>query len=259
MRRFEQRNVLVTGGSSGIGRATVLRFASEGATVVAASRDLDRLHEVAALGPPGRILPEQLDVRDSAAVRTLVGGVVSRLGRLHVLVNCAGVSRFDPVLEMDEADWHDTLQTNLTGAFVAAQEAARHMAAVGGGAIVNVASIDGFVADSPATHYCVSKAGMVAMTRSFAHELGHLGVRTNAVAPGLTATPMTMDDSFDRLKQVYARLIPMREPSTPEQQAAVICFLASHDADYVNGETVIVDGGLLAGMWYDPADTPAAW
>jgi NAD(P)-dependent dehydrogenase (short-subunit alcohol dehydrogenase family) len=250
--------VLVTGGSSGIGRATVLRFASEGATVVAASRDLDRLNEVAGLGPPGSIVPERLDVRDTAAVRALVGGIVDRFGRLHVLVNCAGVSRFDPVLEMDEAHWHDTLQTNLTGAFVAAQEAARHMAAAGGGAIVNVASIDAFVADSPATHYCVSKAGMVAMTRSFAHELGHLGVRSNAVAPGLVATPMTMDESFDRLTGVYAQLIPMRKPSTPEQQAAVICFLASDDADYMNGETVIVDGGLLTGMWYDPADTPTA-
>jgi meso-butanediol dehydrogenase / (S,S)-butanediol dehydrogenase / diacetyl reductase len=258
VRRFEQHNVLVTGGSSGIGRATVLRFASEGATVVAASRDLDRLNEVAGLGPPGSIVPERLDVRDTAAVRALVGGIVDRFGRLHVLVNCAGVSRFDPVLEMDEAHWHDTLQTNLTGAFVAAQEAARHMAAAGGGAIVNVASIDAFVADSPATHYCVSKAGMVAMTRSFAHELGHLGVRSNAVAPGLVATPMTMDESFDRLTGVYAQLIPMRKPSTPEQQAAVICFLASDDADYMNGETVIVDGGLLTGMWYDPADTPTA-
>jgi NAD(P)-dependent dehydrogenase (short-subunit alcohol dehydrogenase family) len=183
--------------------------------------------------------------------------LVERLGRLHVLVNCAGVSRMDPVLELDEADWHDTLQTNLTGAFVASQEAARHMAAAGGGAIVNVASVDAFVADSPAAHYCVSKAGMVAMTRSFAHELGHLGVRTNAVAPGLVATPMTMDESFGRLLDVYAQRIPMRDPSTPEQQAAVICFLASDDASYVNGETVVVDGGLLTGMWYDPADAPA--
>jgi NAD(P)-dependent dehydrogenase (short-subunit alcohol dehydrogenase family) len=255
--RFEQRNVLVTGGSSGIGRATVLRFASEGATVVAAGRDRDRLDEVVAAGPAGRITAELLDVRDTAAVREAVRGLVERVGRLHVLVNCAGVSRMDPVLELGEADWHDTLQTNLTGAFVASQEAARHMAAAGGGAIVNVASVDAFVADSPAAHYCVSKAGMVAMTRSFAHELGHLGVRTNAVAPGLTATPMTMDESFGRLLDVYAQRIPMRDPSTPEQQAAVICFLASDDASYVNGETVVVDGGLLTGMWYDPADAPA--
>jgi NAD(P)-dependent dehydrogenase (short-subunit alcohol dehydrogenase family) len=225
--------------------------------VVAAGRDRDRLDEVAGADPGGQITPELLDVRDTGAVRDLVRRLVERSGRLHVLVNCAGISRMDPVLEMDEAHWHDTLQTNLTGAFVASQEAARHMAAVGGGAIINVASIDAFAADSPATHYCVSKAGMVAMTRSFAHELGHLGIRTNAVAPGLTATPMTVDESWDRLLGVYAQRIPMREPSTPEQQAAVICFLASDDASYINGQTVIVDGGLLTGMWYDPADAPA--
>ena len=257
MHRFDHHNVLVTGGSSGIGRATVLRFASEGATVVAAGRDRDRLDEVAAAGPPGLITPALLDVRDTDAVRALIRRLVEQLGRLQVLVNCAGVSRMDPVLELDEADWHDTLQTNLTGAFVASQEAARHMAAVGGGAIVNVASIDAFAADSPATHSCVSKAGMVAMTRSFAHELGHLGVRTNAVAPGLVATPMTMDGAWDRLLGVYAQRIPMRHPSSPEQQAAVICFLASDDASYINGETVIADGGLLTGMWYDPASAPA--
>ena len=142
MHRFDQRNVLVTGGSSGIGRATVLRFASEGATVVAAGRDRERLDEVVAAGPAGRITAELLDVRDTGAVREVVRGLVERLGRLHVLVNCAGVSRMDPVLELDEADWHDTLQTNLTGAFVASQEAARHMAEAGGGAIVNVASVD---------------------------------------------------------------------------------------------------------------------
>jgi NAD(P)-dependent dehydrogenase (short-subunit alcohol dehydrogenase family) len=254
--RFVGRNVLVTGGSSGIGRATVIRLASEGATVVAAGRDRQRLEEVAAAGAEGRVQTAVLDVRDTEAVRRVVGDVVDRLGRMHVLVNCAGIARLDPVLELQESDWHDTLQTNLTGAFVAAQEAARHMAESGGGAIVNVASIDAFVADSPATHYCVSKAGLVAMTRSFAHELGHRGVRSNAVAPGLTTTPMTVDESFDRLLGHYAERIPMREPSTPEQQAAVICFLASDDAGYINGETVVVDGGLLTGMWYDPADAP---
>jgi meso-butanediol dehydrogenase/(S,S)-butanediol dehydrogenase/diacetyl reductase len=256
VRRFDHSNVLVTGGSSGIGRATVLRFASEGATVVAAGRDRDRLDEVVGAGPAGRITAELLDVRDSGAVRDDVRRLVERVGRLHVLVNCAGISRMDPVLELDEADWHDVLQTNLTGAFVASQEAAPHMAAPGGGAIVNVASVDAFVADSPATHYCVSKAGMVAMTRSFAHELGHLGVRTNAVAPGLVATPMTMDESFGRLLDVYAQRIPMRDPSTSQQQAGVICFLSSDDASLINGETVSVDGGLLTGICYDTADAP---
>ena len=255
--RFDGKRILVTGGSSGIGRAAALRFAAEGGCVVATGRAAARLDDLISADITGRIEVDTLDVRDAAAVRLLIRRLTDRVGRLHVLVNCAGISRLDPVLELADADWHEVLQTNLTGAFVAAQEAARHMAEHGGGAIINVASVDAFLADSPAVHYCVSKAGMVAMTRGFAHELGHRGVRTNAVAPGLTATPMTMDATFDRISQAYADRIPLRRPATPEEQAAVICFLASDDAAYINGETIVVDGGLVSGMWYDPADAPS--
>jgi NAD(P)-dependent dehydrogenase (short-subunit alcohol dehydrogenase family) len=255
MGRFESHVAVVTGASTGIGRATAARLAEEGATVIAAARSAERLAELEVEGA-GRITAQVLDVRDLDALRAAIRGAVARHGRLDVLVNCAGISRLDPILDLEDAHWDEILQTNLTAAFAASQEAARHMADADGGAIVNVASIDAFAADSPAVHYCVSKAGMVAMTRSFAHELGHLGIRTNAVAPGLTATPMTMDDSWERITRTYESRIPVRRPSTPEEQAAVICFLASADASYVNGETVIADGGLLTGMWYDPADAP---
>ena len=255
MSRFDDTVAFLTGASTGIGRATALRLAAEGATVTAVARSAEPLRELEAQSD-GRIVAQPLDVRDTATLRAAIGEAAARHGRLDVLVNCAGVSRLDPILELDERHWREILELNLTAAFIASQEAARHMAA-GGGAIVNVASIDAFAADSPAVHYCVSKAGMVAMTRSFAHELGHLGIRTNAVAPGLTATPMTMDESWHRITGVYEGRIPLRRPSTPEEQAAVICFLASDDASYVNGETVIADGGLLTGMWYDPADAPA--
>jgi NAD(P)-dependent dehydrogenase (short-subunit alcohol dehydrogenase family) len=255
MGRFDTAVAFVTGASTGIGRAAAVRLAAEGARVVAAARSAERLRELESEGN-GRIAAHVVDVRDSRALRTAINETTGRYGRLDVLVNCAGISRLDPILDLAEDHWQEILQTNLTAAFVASQEAARHMAASGGGAIVNVASIDAFAADSPAVHYCVSKAGMVAMTRSFAHELGHLGIRTNAVAPGLTATPMTMDDSWSHITRAYESRIPMRRPSTPDEQAAVICFLASPDASYVNGETVIADGGLLTGMWYDPADAP---
>jgi NAD(P)-dependent dehydrogenase (short-subunit alcohol dehydrogenase family) len=256
MGRFDHTVAIVTGASTGIGRATAVRLAREGATVVAAARSAAPLRDLEAEAD-GRIAPCVLDVRDTGALRSAIGEVAAGHGRLDVLVNCAGISRLDPVLELDERHWREILDTNLTAAFAASQEAARHMATGGGGAIVNVASIDAFAADSPAVHYCASKAGMVAMTRCFAHELGHLGIRTNAVAPGLTATPMTMDDSWERITGVYRDRIPLRRPATAEEQAAVICFLASADASYVNGETVVADGGLLTGMWYDPADAPA--
>lgn len=257
MGRFEDRNALVTGGSSGIGRAVVLAFAHEGAHVVAAARDAGRLASVQSEAPPGAVETVVLDVRDVHAVRRTLREVTSRLARLHVLVNCAGIAYGEPVLDISEQSWDDTLATNLTGAFFASQEAARHMVEVGGGVIVNVSSIDAFVSESPELQYCVSKAGMLMMTRCMAYELGHLGVRCNAVAPGLTRTPMLGGDL--EIAEVYRenmRRIPLRRPADPEEQAAVVLFLASDEASYVNGETVVVDGGLIRGFWYDPRTEP---
>jgi meso-butanediol dehydrogenase/(S,S)-butanediol dehydrogenase/diacetyl reductase len=257
MGRFAGRNALVTGGSSGIGRAVVLGFAHEGAHVVAAARDARRLASVQSEAPPGAVETVVLDVRDVHAVRCTVGEITRRLGRLHVLVNCAGIAYGEPVLDISERSWDDTLATNLTGAFFASQEAARHMVEAGGGVIVNVSSIDAFVSESPELQYCVSKAGMLMMTRCMAYELGHLGVRCNAVAPGLTRTPMLGRDL--EIAEVYRenmRRIPLRRPAAPEEQAAVVLFLASDEASYVNGETVVVDGGLTQGFWYDPRMEP---
>lgn len=257
MGRFQDRNALVTGGSSGIGRATVLAFAHEGAHVVAAARDARRLASVQSEAPPGAVETVALDVRDLPAVRATVREVTSRLGRLHVLVNCAGIAYGEPVLDISEQSWDDTLATNLTGAFFASQEAARHMVEAGGGVIVNVSSIDAFVSESPELQYCVSKAGMLMMTRCMAYELGHLGVRCNAVAPGLTRTPMLGRDL--EIAEIYReniRRIPLRRPAAPEEQAAVVLFLASDESSYVNGETVVVDGGLIQGFWYDPRMEP---
>jgi NAD(P)-dependent dehydrogenase (short-subunit alcohol dehydrogenase family) len=127
----------------------------------------------------------------------------------------------------------------------------------GGGSIVNVASTDAFVAESPLAHYNASKAGVVLLTQSFAHELGHLGIRTNCVAPGLTDTPMLEDDlDSDDFRRGYLGRIPLRRVATAEEQARVILFLASQDASYVNGETIVVDGGQLKGSWYFPDMAP---
>jgi len=135
------------------------------------------------------------------------------------------------------------------------------MVAAGGGAIVNVASTDAFVHDAPFVHYSVSKAGLVMMTRAFAYELGHLGVRCNAVAPGATLTPMTEEalatggDDADALREGIRR-IPLRRFARPDEQAAVVLFLASDEASYVNGATLLADGGMLQGYWYAPHREP---
>jgi len=257
MGRFDDRCVVVTGGSSGIGRATVHAFAAEGAHVVAVGRCAGRLGDACREAEGGTVESVCVDVRDLAADRRMLRDVVDRLGRLDVLVNCAGIALGRPLLEMTEEEWDDTIATNLTSAVFLSQEAARHMVAAGGGAIVNVASICAYVSETPDLAYSAAKAGMVMLTKCTAYELGHLGVRCNAVAPGLTFTPMLERDLDD--EPVYhesMRRIPLRRPSLPGEQAAAILFLASDEASYVNGEVLVVDGGQLSGFWYDPRMEP---
>ncbi len=287
MGRFDGKTVLVTGGSSGIGRATVRAFAREGAHVYAAARRRELLEELAlealegcggrpgevapaesadesagaAGGPgfaaPGRVEAVALDVRDVPAVKEAVRGVVAAAGRLDVLVNCAGISIGVPALDITEDEWSDMLATNLTSAFFASQEAARHMVAAGGGAIVNVSSMCAYMAESPEVPYCATKAALVMVTQCMAHELGHLGVRVNAVGPGLTDTPMLGDDLArpDHYERMM-RTIPLRRPAAPGEVAAAILFLASDEASYITGEMLVVDGGQTRGFWYYGEDEP---
>ncbi len=258
--RFESRNVIVTGASSGIGRATAIAFSSEGAAVFAVGRDAERLEETrSACADPDRVISFVADVGIPEQARGLVQSAIGSLGRVHVLVNNAGIAHMDPVLELPEEHWNETLAVNLSGPFHSSQVAARHMAEGGGGAIVNVASTDAFVAESPQAHYNVSKAAIVMLTKSFAHELGHLGVRVNAVAPGETLTPMLGDDLDDpEFRREYLKQVPLKRPAAPEEIARVILFLASDDASYVTGETILADGGQLSGTWYYPKDSPPA-
>jgi meso-butanediol dehydrogenase / (S,S)-butanediol dehydrogenase / diacetyl reductase len=256
VRRFDGDGVLVTGGSSGIGAACVRAFADEGARVVAAGRDEDRLASVRAAAPD-RITTLVADLSVPSRAGPMVDEVIERLGGLSVLVNNAGVALDGSVLQTTEEIWRTTMAVNLEAAFVAAQRAARHMVGTGGGAIVNVASIDGLVPEAPLLAYNVSKAGLLSLTRTFALELGHLGVRTNAVAPGETLTPMTADDAADpRFRDAYLPQIPAQRFGEPEEVVAAILFLASGDASYVNGATLVVDGGALAGSWYYPWQRP---
>lgn len=258
MARFDDRNVLVTGGSSGIGGATVLAFVEEGATVVACGRDEGRLASVReAAADPARVMVRTGDFRTPSEGGRLVRQAVEQLGRLHVLVNNAGIAKAEPILDITEESWDETVAVNLSAAFLAAREAARHMVEAGGGAIVNVASIDGVVGEQPQVDYNATKAAVISLTRSFAVELGHRGVRTTCVAPGMTETPMIAEEIGDPgFTREYLRRIPLGRYATPEEIAGVILFLASDDASYVNGETVVVDGGQLAGFWYDPREEP---
>lgn len=256
MRRFEGRNVVVTGATGGIGRAIVTAFLAEGARVLGfGSRD----ESVAALREEldhERLAVAALDLRDRDAIVAAAREAVTAMGRVHVLVNCAGVAFEVPVLDIGDAQWDEVIAVNLTAPFVLSRELARHMAASGGGCIVNVSSVDAFIAESPYADYNASKAGLSMLTRSMAFELGHLGVRVTAVAPGATVTPM-LEGGFE--EPVYGRymgITPAKRYATPEEQANVVLFLASDEASYVNGVTVRVDGGMLQGFWADPRFDP---
>ena len=257
---FEGRRVLITGGSSGIGAAVVHAFAAAGARVRSTGRDAARLEQVREeTGAPDRVDTAVADLSEPTAARGVVHDAIEALGGLDVLVNNAGVAFSAPVLELPWKQWRQTMSVNLDAPFLASQVAARHMAERGGGAIVNVASTDSFAAEAPQADYNTSKAALVMLTRSFALELGHLGVRVNAVAPGETLTAMVAEEvEREDFRDHYLRKIPMRRFGLPHEVAAVALFLASDAASYVTGETILVDGGSSTGSWYDPRDEPPA-
>jgi NAD(P)-dependent dehydrogenase (short-subunit alcohol dehydrogenase family) len=256
MKRFDGQRVLVTGASSGIGRAIAMAFAHEGARVVAVARREERLADLRRAAPADHVLPLIADLSRPQEGGRMVSGAIEMLGGLDVLVNNAGVAYQEPFLQASAERWSETMNVNLNAPFFASQVAARHMVHHGGGSIVNIASIDSFVAESPSVHYMVSKAGVAHLTRVVAFELGHLGVRCNAVCPGFTKTAMTAEDFTPRFWANYMRRIPMRRPGEPREQASVVLFLCSPDASYVNGETIVVDGGQLTGFWYSEEDEP---
>ncbi len=254
--RFRDRNVVVTGGSSGIGAATVQAFVEEGARVVAVARDRERLERVRAAAPE-RISTLEADLATLEAAGAVVERALEVLGRLDVVVNAAGVALDGTVLDTSDEVWRATMAVNLDAAFVLSRAASRHMVDAGGGVIVNVASVDGIVPEAPLVAYNASKAALISLTRTFALELGHRGIRVNAVAPGETVTAMTEADVADpAFRSGYLPRIPMHRFAEAGEIAAPILFLASEEASFVNGATLVVDGGQLAGSWYYPSERP---
>ena len=257
MGRFDERNVIVTGAAQGIGRAIVEAFVEDGARVFAADVRADGLEDVRASTDPARVRTYVVDLADFEAARSMVRGAIEQLRRIHVLVNCAGVMPEGPVLEVTKETFDVAFAVNARAPLATMQVAGGHMAREGGGSIVNIASANAFKNESPEAPYNASKAALVALTKVFAHELGHLGVRANCVAPGQTVTPETeremRDDAEERrIEREYLRRIPLRRAGRAHEQAAAVLFLASEDAAFISGQTLIVDGGELGGGdWYD--------
>lgn len=241
-----QRVVLVTGGARGIGFATAGLFAERGLAVAIADVDGDGARKAAAeLG--GAAAAFEADVASTASVNALVEAVLERFGRLDVLVNNAGVIRPGPAAEITDEDWDWLVGIHLGGTVRCSRAAFPALRASGEGAIVSVSSIAAHVAITDRISYCVSKAAIEAVTRSLALEWGPHRIRVNAVAPGYTRTPLhelaVEAGLVDPVKR--AARVPLGRLAQPEEIAATIVFLASPEASYVTGQTLVVDGGLL--------------
>jgi glucose 1-dehydrogenase len=238
------RVAIVTGAGSGMGRATAIRLARDGYSVVVAEIDEQRAASVAqSIGTAA--LPFAVDVSEAAAVDALLAATLERFGRLDVMVANAGVPHGAPFLELGEDIWERVLAVNLKGVFLCGQAAARAMVAAGRpGAIVNVASTYAEVTAGDASAYSASKGGVRMLTKSMALELGPHGIRVNAVGPGWIQTGMNPLDDPAQLEQLEPT-IPLRRIGLPDDVADVIAFLASDDARYVSGQTLFVDGGWL--------------
>jgi 3-oxoacyl-[acyl-carrier protein] reductase len=244
-RALEQKVVLVTGASRGIGRAVAARVAAAGATVVLGARDESRLAEAVAeiTGRGGRAESVALDVAERASVESAVGRVLEVHGRLDGLVNNAGVTRDNLLLRMKDEEWQQVLATNLTGVFLCTQAALKAMLKQRAGRIVNVTSVVGLTGNAGQANYAASKAGVVGFTRSVAREVASRGITANAVAPGFIETDMTATMT-DKARAAVTAAIPMGRVGSPEDVAGMIVFLLSDAAAYVTGQVLGVDGGF---------------
>ncbi len=252
MERIEQMSnprkvALVTGAARGIGLATAKKYLAEGWAVVLLDIDAETLATAhAALALPDMTMKVECDVAEPDQVCAAIEAVTNRFGRIDALINNAGVADFCPILETDFDTWSRILAVNLSGPFLCTQACAPVMLAGGGGSVVNIASISGVRASTLRTAYGTSKAGLMHLTKQQAAELGDKGVRVNAVAPGPVDTAMAKKVHSPAIRADYHEAIPLNRYGLEEEIAAVIFFLTSEQASYVNGQTIAVDGGFDA-------------
>jgi 3-oxoacyl-[acyl-carrier protein] reductase len=245
--RFEDKTAIVTGAGRGIGHAIALRLANEGARVAAVSRteaNAKRTADEINATSTDVAKAYAVDVSDHVAVQEVGAQILEDFGKIDILVNNAGVTRDGLAMRMSIEDWDTVINTNLRGAFNFTQAIIRAMIKQRSGRIINIASVIGLIGNAGQTNYAASKAGLIGFTKSLARELASRSITVNAVAPGFVVTDMTGALSEEVQKSIIGR-IPLGRVGEPQDIANVVAFLASAQANYVTGQVLCVDGGMV--------------
>jgi len=241
------QTALVTGASQGLGRAIAVGLAKAGASVACVARNVEKLQatvaEITAAG--GTAAAFACDVTNGESVQKTIDDVLAKWGKLHILVNNAGITRDTLIPRMQDEQWDEVINTNLRGAFLFTRAVTRPMMQARYGRIVNIASVSGLMGNPGQANYSASKAGLIGMTRSVARELATRKVTVNAVAPGFIETDMTAALGEKIIEEVVNR-VPVRRLGHPEEIVGAVLYLASGAASYVTGQVLTVDGGLTA-------------
>lgn len=240
MHSFKDKTVVVTGGSRGIGKAIAEAFADAGASVIVTYRNaIDENYFNSK-----NIKHYKCDVADLKSVQETVDAIVKENSKIDVLVNNAGITKDGLLMRMTEEDWDIVIDTNLKGVFNMTKAVTRGMMSKKYGKVINITSVSGLVGMPGQANYSSSKAGVIGFTKAVAKELASRNINVNAIAPGFIETEMT-DKLSDELKQSYMNIIPLKRFGTGSDIAKGVMFLASDDAQYITGQTICVDGGIV--------------